>query len=218
MFRVPILNDKLPDGWDDAKAEEVVRKSVAATSLLSDEEYGWLKSIVPPQVNQCGSCNVCCRTPAIEEDKLDDIIPEQKPACVSCVHLNGGCSIYDNRPEVCRNYLCAYAMGCTDIHPTEHDCAWSFQVSPDGNALLIGHASSVERVLSSERIVNMIDEACKTGAFYAVTIRDDQKAVSIECSSLLSQIAMVDQSDPLKQQIVPSSIRDIGFGIPFIQG
>ena len=48
----------------------------------------------------CGTCTLCCRLPDI--DLLD------KPANVWCRHCvaGEGCSIYADRPSVCRDFLC----------------------------------------------------------------------------------------------------------------
>jgi hypothetical protein len=49
----------------------------------------------------CGDCVACC--------VLLDIDELQKPAEVVCAHCSGtGCTIYDVRPNVCRNYYCAW--------------------------------------------------------------------------------------------------------------
>ncbi len=50
----------------------------------------------------CGTCTLCCRLPDI--DLFD------KPANVWCRHcIEGkGCSIYADRPSVCRDFLCLW--------------------------------------------------------------------------------------------------------------
>lgn len=50
----------------------------------------------------CGSCTFCCRLPDI--DFFD------KPANEWCVHCveGKGCSIYADRPSVCRDFLCLW--------------------------------------------------------------------------------------------------------------
>ncbi len=47
----------------------------------------------------CMKCGTCCVAP--------DISFLGKPLGVACSHLDGSglCSIYDSRPDVCRNYL-----------------------------------------------------------------------------------------------------------------
>lgn len=58
-------------------------------------------SIVPGR--SCGECSLCCKLPRIEAFN--------KPAGLWCPHCapgRGGCTIYDTRPDWCRNFLCAW--------------------------------------------------------------------------------------------------------------
>jgi hypothetical protein len=50
----------------------------------------------------CGTCTLCCRLPDI--DHFD------KPADEWCRHCvaGQGCSIYEDRPDVCREFLCLW--------------------------------------------------------------------------------------------------------------
>lgn len=50
----------------------------------------------------CGPCTLCCRLPEI--DAFD------KPADAWCTHCvaGKGCSIYADRPSVCRDFLCLW--------------------------------------------------------------------------------------------------------------
>ena len=52
----------------------------------------------------CGTCTLCCRLPEI--DLFD------KPANAWCRHcIDGkGCSIYAERPSVCRDFLCLWMV------------------------------------------------------------------------------------------------------------
>lgn len=50
----------------------------------------------------CGSCNLCCKLPRIEE--------LEKPAgawCRNCA-IGKGCKIYDTRPQSCRGFFCSW--------------------------------------------------------------------------------------------------------------
>ena len=50
---------------------------------------------------KCGSCTECC-TPF-------DIPELRKPAGLRCMYLTDkGCSIYDTRPQTCRDFKCAF--------------------------------------------------------------------------------------------------------------
>ncbi len=52
----------------------------------------------------CGSCTLCCRLPEI------DLF--EKPANAWCSHCveGAGCSIYADRPSVCRDFLCLWMV------------------------------------------------------------------------------------------------------------
>ena len=55
----------------------------------------------------CGSCTMCCKSLEIDHFK--------KPMGVMCSHCvnNNGCTIYDTRPDVCREFLCEWIMDRT---------------------------------------------------------------------------------------------------------
>ena len=55
----------------------------------------------------CGECNACCAYYAIAD--------LNKPARSLCQHWKtpGGCSIYDTRPQVCRDYYCVWLQNAT---------------------------------------------------------------------------------------------------------
>jgi hypothetical protein len=54
---------------------------------------------------QCGSCTVCCTELKIETAEF------RKPVNTPCRHLCGtGCSIYETRPPVCRQFLCGWRL------------------------------------------------------------------------------------------------------------
>ncbi len=52
----------------------------------------------------CGPCNVCCKVYAIDDPEL------KKPPGVLCGHClpGAGCSIYQTRPKICREYFCGW--------------------------------------------------------------------------------------------------------------
>lgn len=52
----------------------------------------------------CGGCTLCCTALAVPE--------LNKPNGVPCVHLTPeGCGIYEDRPESCRVFQCAWLQG-----------------------------------------------------------------------------------------------------------
>ena len=50
----------------------------------------------------CGDCTVCCTAMAIDKPDI------QKEAGVTCRHCKAGCSIYQTRPALCRDYHCGW--------------------------------------------------------------------------------------------------------------
>jgi hypothetical protein len=56
------------------------------------------------QERTCGTCTLCCRLPEIDE--------LSKPANAWCVNCTAGqgCSIYDSRPQLCRDFLCSWMI------------------------------------------------------------------------------------------------------------
>lgn len=55
-------------------------------------------------MRECGECVACCRDLSVTE--------LEKPAYVPCDKLcDKGCSIYEERPDVCRNFHCAWIQG-----------------------------------------------------------------------------------------------------------
>jgi len=56
---------------------------------------------------KCGSCSLCCKLLNIEEEDIT------KPAHTWCQHCrpgHGGCSIYRQRPLVCRAFACQWLI------------------------------------------------------------------------------------------------------------
>ena len=61
----------------------------------------------------CGSCSLCCKLLQANDP------PFFKPAGKWCEHCrpgNGGCAIYNQRPELCRAWVCGWLL-----HPTVGD-------------------------------------------------------------------------------------------------
>ena len=50
----------------------------------------------------CGECTLCCTVMAIDKPDI------QKEAGVTCRHCQGGCTIYETRPKLCRDFHCGW--------------------------------------------------------------------------------------------------------------
>jgi|GEM_PF-2184873 len=69
-----------------------------------------LPVIEPVIERSCGECTACCTAYPILAS--EDFFPEAKPAATPCKHLCAtGCSIYDQRPPICKDFQCDYLDG-----------------------------------------------------------------------------------------------------------
>jgi hypothetical protein len=60
----------------------------------------------------CGDCNECCKWLIVDDIHGHDVKPG-KPCFYLCEEKN--CTIHEQRPEVCRNYQCAWSQGILPI-------------------------------------------------------------------------------------------------------
>lgn len=64
----------------------------------------------------CGGCTECCELFHIDSKKATNGIIEsvmiESPAGVLCDHCdkNVGCKVHEERPKICRDFLCSYAQ------------------------------------------------------------------------------------------------------------
>ncbi|SRR5258708_6083397 len=81
-----------------------------------------------PTSRTCGECSLCCKLlPVAELDK------EANLWCQHCRPGNG-CSIYNARPRVCRDYQCGWLLGVLDDNRYPINChmvvTLPFETSP----------------------------------------------------------------------------------------
>jgi hypothetical protein len=60
-------------------------------------------AIVPGRA--CGSCTLCCKVL-----RIDELAKPSGTWCSKC-NVGKGCSIYSERPDTCRSFLCGYLIG-----------------------------------------------------------------------------------------------------------
>ncbi|HUO89651.1 MAG TPA: hypothetical protein VMU08_10785 [Rhizomicrobium sp.] len=56
---------------------------------------------------ECGECAACCSYYEIARPEL------RKPRVTLCPYWKGGCTIYDTRPDVCRDFFCLWRKAPT---------------------------------------------------------------------------------------------------------
>lgn len=65
---------------------------------------------LPLSHRTCGECTACCTAYPILPGP--NFFSEGKPAATPCKHLCArGCSIYEQRPKICRDFRCDYLEG-----------------------------------------------------------------------------------------------------------
>lgn len=81
----------------------------------------------------CGTCNLCCKLPAIPETG--------KPVGVWCEHcIPGsakGCKIYEDRPESCKNFRCIWLSGGFPDYMRPDKVRVIFERLPSGKTYLV---------------------------------------------------------------------------------
>lgn len=70
-------------------------------------------------MGECGDCTACCTLSYVKE-----INKEAWDTCKFC--KNNGCSIYNERPQDCRDFECAYLQGANNIELRPDKCGIMF--------------------------------------------------------------------------------------------
>ncbi len=92
-------------GLSRLKVERALN-SLEKQKLLIRDSPGFRALGVPAaRVRQCGSCSSCCT--------LLEVTEVGKPVNQWCQHCDAGkgCKIYDQRPQMCRSFTCAWLQG-----------------------------------------------------------------------------------------------------------
>jgi hypothetical protein len=72
---------------------------------------------------RCGECTACC-----------DLFPVEaleKAENEKCIHCDGGCTIYDERPQACINFNCAYLQSTASVELRPDKCGVVFEKISD---------------------------------------------------------------------------------------
>jgi hypothetical protein len=89
----------------------------------------------------CGDCTACCTTLALAA--------LNKPINVRCQHVcTAGCGIYNDRPEACQNYRCAWHLGLLPekFRPDQSGIVWSFESTAAGQPTILQAFLLVDQV------------------------------------------------------------------------
>jgi Fe-S-cluster containining protein len=96
-------------GLSRLKVERALHSLEKQKRLIRNHE-GFRTTTMPTKQNvrQCGSCNLCC--------DILEVTAVVKPVNELCKHweTGKGCTIYDQRPQMCRSFSCAWLQGHFD--------------------------------------------------------------------------------------------------------
>ena len=95
-------------GLSRLKAERALQSLEKQKLLFREGQGSWTLGIpVTPTVRNCGSCSLCC--------KVLEVMDVDKPVNTVCKFSTaGGCTIYNERPRMCRSFSCAWLQGHVD--------------------------------------------------------------------------------------------------------
>ena len=65
------------------------------------------------QARECGDCNMCCKLP-----EIPSVNKKSYAWCNNC-DVGNGCKVYESRPKKCKEFVCLYVCGLTDLKPNK---------------------------------------------------------------------------------------------------
>lgn len=161
-----------------------------------------LKNIVKgKQVNSCGDCTLCCTVLPIHGA---GIVPTTA-ACESCTHLgDNGCSRHSERADVCKNFLCLYALGATQVKPLESGVVWTTKVTPAGD-FVRGHCADVDAAAKHPDTQRMLKYAKDAKQFTYLTLQDSKRVDGYNLKDGSTRTNQIKQ-EGMFNEIIPGSV------------
>lgn len=81
---------------------------------------------------ECGECSLYCKLTEITEDDDPSIAKPIGEWCKHCRPGNGGCSIYESRPKLCRDFQCLWRSGLLEDHWKPLECRMLLLAAQNG--------------------------------------------------------------------------------------
>jgi hypothetical protein len=135
-------------------------------------------------VKQCDGCTLCC--------KICGVTVLNKPVGEQCVNASeAGCEIHEDRPQVCRNYWCAYHLEDLpdEIHP--NNCHAMFDLLPDTDVYYGVVDPDYNEI--SKSITDFADEQVEKGLTVIITTLNGDKYIKApegtDHTEVLSKVA-----------------------------
>lgn len=135
--------------------------------------------------NLCGDCNACC-----ERYTIPDVFwsSEPKPRNALCEKWCNGCSIYEERPQACKDFECVWLL----LHKAR-DGKFPVSLRPDNTGVMVVTRDPQEGYDKHKKGQIIIEEV-KPGAF-------DRNNITPEQLYLLSELAVL-----VDRQEIPTTL------------
>lgn len=110
-------------------------------------------------MKDCGECTLCC------SGLFEGFIYGHKMSYgTPCTFCTQGCSIYEQRPSMCRSFYCGWVQGLFEepfMHPLESGCIVSVECKDGGQYLKVVSANKISPI-----VINEIEEFCSRNNTY----------------------------------------------------
>ena len=154
----------------------------------------------------CGECIACCITLRIEDQQL------RKPAGEPCQHLNecGGCSIYPQRPQVCRSWICGWKLleGLGDEWRPDR-CGVLIRFN-EGSGVTLQPLRAPEQTLTTDAVLTLVADFVSQSipVFISIPTRPSYCYALVQLNQPLSQAVYsrhIEQARSVMRQAVTSA-------------
>ena len=122
-------------------------------------------------MQSCGECALCCKL--IEIPNLAGV-GQWCPHCVPGKR-DGCCTIYDNRPEVCRGWNCFWRAENWPDEFRPDRCKVIFEALPGVETILISVEPSRPDAWKKKKILRVIEKLYKKGRPLVLKTKNDSK-------------------------------------------
>lgn len=130
-----------------------------------------MRFLTTPRPAECGSCSACCKLLAIDAETAthEPLVKAQNQWCPHA-RKGCGCSIYDQRPDVCRDFACVWLTSSEHAPELRPDKIHGMLASTtDGRHLVLhedpGYPGEAHRALRP-----MLDKWIADGTRYYVLV------------------------------------------------
>ena len=148
---------------------------------------------------KCGTGSVCCHSLRIEQPNL------KKLADVPCQYLRpqGGCSIYNARPDVCRTWYCGWRI--MDVGPEMRPDRSGVLIRFDGSALCFQPVDKdrVSSLLDSEPL-RVLGASIANGMKVEISVptKEGYCSANLDVTELMSEVVKSREYEKMRSALL----------------